>query len=171
MSITNGVHADLIFVAARTDASVKGTRGISIFAVERGTPGLSVGRALKKQGWLSSDTAELVFADCRVPAANRLGEENAGFYAIMRNFQNERLGLGAMAIGEGQAALELTLADVTQRKAFGGVLWEKQAIRQRLAMLAARIAAGGGVLFAPPPAGPRGGGTVQEIFTGEAHFG
>src|SRR5258707_4451190 len=117
MFITNGVRADLIFVAARTDASVKGARGISIFAVERGTPGLSVGRALKKQGWLSSDTAELVFADCRVPAANRLGEENAGFYAVMRNFQNERLVLGAMAMGEAQAALELTLAYVRERRA------------------------------------------------------
>src|SRR5258707_2063127 len=104
MFITNGVHADLIFVAARTDPAVKGARGVSIFAVERGTPGLSVGRALKKQGWLSSDTAELVFDSCRIPAANRLGEENAGFYAIMRNFQNERLVLGAMAIGEAQAA-------------------------------------------------------------------
>jgi len=142
MFITNGVHADLIFVAARTDPSVKGTRGISIFAVEKGTPGLSVGRALKKQGWLSSDTAELVFADCRVPAENRLGEEHGGFYAIMKNFQNERLVLGAMAMGEAQAALDLTLAYVKERRAFGGVLWEKQAIRQRLAMLTAKVAAG-----------------------------
>src|SRR6266481_1299820 len=71
MFITNGIYADLIFVAARTDPSVKGTRGISIFAVERSAPGLAVGHALKKQGWRSSDTAELVFADCRVPAENR----------------------------------------------------------------------------------------------------
>ena len=142
MFITNGVHADLVFVAARTDPTVKGTRGISIFAVERGMEGFSVGCALKKQGWLSSDTAELVFTDCRVPEANRLGEEHAGFYAIMKNFQNERLVLGAMAMGEAQAALDLTLAYVQQRRAFGGVLWEKQAIRQRLAMLTAKVAAG-----------------------------
>jgi acyl-CoA dehydrogenase len=171
MFITNGVHGDLIFVAARTDASVKGARGISIFAVERGTPGLAVGRALKKQGWLSSDTAELVFTDCRIPVANRLGEENAGFYAIMRNFQNERLVLGAMAIGEAQAALELTLAYVTQRKAFGGVLWEKQAIRQRLAMLAARIAAGRELLYATAWRDARGEDCVKEVSMAKAYCG
>src|SRR4029453_16453605 len=85
MFITNGVHADLVFVAARTDAAANGSRGLSIIAVERGTPGFRVGRALKKQGWLASDTAELVFENCRVPAANLIGEENAGFYAIMKN--------------------------------------------------------------------------------------
>jgi acyl-CoA dehydrogenase len=171
MFITNGVHADLVFVAARTDPSVKGTRGISIFAVERGTPGFSVGRALKKQGWLSSDTAELVFADCRVPEANRLGEEQAGFYAIMRNFQNERLVLGAMAMGEAQAALELTLAYVRERRAFGGVLWEKQAIRQRLAMLAAKIAAGRELLYATAWRDARGEECVREVSMVKAYCG
>ena len=141
MYITNGVHADLVFVAARTDPAAKGSRGISIFAVERGTPGFSVGRALKKQGWLSSDTAELVFEGCRVPAANMLGSENRGFYAIMRNFQNERVVLGAQAMGEAQAMLALTLDWVRNRRAFGGTLWDKQAVRQRLAMLSAEVAA------------------------------
>jgi acyl-CoA dehydrogenase len=141
MFITNGVHADLYFVAAKTDGSVKGTRGISIFAVEKGTPGFSVGRALKKQGWLSSDTAELIFDACRVPAENLIGGENRGFYSIMRNFQNERLVLGAQCMGEAQAAIQLTLDWVGQRKAFGATLWDKQAIRQRLAMLAAKVAA------------------------------
>jgi acyl-CoA dehydrogenase len=141
MFITNGVHADLYFVAAKTDLTVKGTRGISIFAVERGAPGFSVGRALKKQGWLSSDTAELIFDDCRIPASHMLGRENGGFYSIMRNFQNERLVLGAQAMGEAQAAIALTLDWVAQRRAFGTPLWEKQAIRQRLAMLAARVEA------------------------------
>jgi acyl-CoA dehydrogenase len=141
MFITNGVHADLYFVAAKTDTTVKGTRGISIFAVEKGTPGFSVGRALRKQGWLSSDTAELVFDDARVPAANLMGAENRGFYSIMRNFQNERLVLGAQCIGECQAAIQLTLDWVGQRKAFGAPLWEKQAIRQRLAMRAAEVEA------------------------------
>jgi acyl-CoA dehydrogenase len=141
MFITNGVHADLYFVAAKTDTSVKGTRGISIFAVEKGTPGFSVGRALKKQGWLSSDTAELIFDDVRVPAANLMGAENRGFYSIMRNFQNERLVLGAQCVGECQAAIQLTLDWVGQRKAFGAPLWEKQAIRQRVAMRAAEVEA------------------------------
>jgi acyl-CoA dehydrogenase len=171
MFITNGVHADLVFVAARTDPAVKGTRGISIFAVERGTPGFSVGRALKKQGWLSSDTAELIFADCRVPAANRLGEEQAGFYAVMRNFQNERLVLGAMAIGEAQAALELTLAYVRERRAFGGVLWDKQAIRQRLAMLAAKIAAGRELVYATAWRDARGEECVREVSMVKAYCG
>jgi acyl-CoA dehydrogenase len=171
MFITNGVHADLVFVAARTDPAVKGTRGISIFAVERGTPGFSVGRALKKQGWLSSDTAELIFADCRVPEANRLGEEHGGFYAIMRNFQNERLVLGAMAIGEAQAALELTLAYVRERRAFGGVLWDKQAIRQRLAMLAAKIAAGRELVYATAWRDARGEECVREVSMVKAYCG
>jgi len=141
MYITNGVYGDLYFVAAKTDAAVKGTRGISMFIVERGTPGFSVGRALKKQGWLSSDTAELVFDNCRIPAANLLGEENRGFYSVMKNFQNERTVLGAMAMGEAQAALDLTVEYLTQRKAFGAPLWDKQGIRQRIAMLSAKVAA------------------------------
>jgi acyl-CoA dehydrogenase len=141
MYITNGVHADLVFVAAKTDTAAKGSRGISILAVERGTAGFTVGRALKKQGWLSSDTAELIFQDCRVPAENLLGEQNRGFYAIMRNFQNERIVLGAQAMGEAQAMLTMTLDWVRSRRAFGGTLWDKQTIRQRLAMHTAEVEA------------------------------
>jgi len=147
MFITNGVHADLVFVAARTDSEAKGSRGISIFAVERGTPGFSVGRALKKQGWLASDTAELVFENCRVPAANRLGEENAGFVAIMRNFQVERIALASMAIGASTTALDLTWRYVNERKAFGAPLVDRQVIRQRLSMLAARVEAARQLLY------------------------
>jgi acyl-CoA dehydrogenase len=135
MFITNGVHAGLYFVAARTDADVKGSRGISMFIVEKGTPGLAVGRALHKTGWLSSDTAELVFDGCRIPAANLLGKENEGFYAVLHNFQRERLALAAMAVGHATVALKLALDYVKQRRAFGGVLWDRQVIRQRLALL------------------------------------
>jgi acyl-CoA dehydrogenase len=145
--ITNGVLADLVFVAARTDPHAKGSRGLSIFAVERGTPGFSVGRALKKSGWLASDTAELVFDGCRVPANHLLGTENEGFYAIMRNFQTERIALAAMAIGHCLTGLELTLRYVHERKAFGHPLWNRQAIRQRLAMLAARVQAARQLLY------------------------
>jgi acyl-CoA dehydrogenase len=141
MFITNGVHGDVAFVAVKTDPSVKPSRGISIFIVEAGTPGFNVGRALDKQGWRSSDTAELVFEDCRIPAENLLGPENGGFYSIMRNFQNERIVLGAQAMGEAQAAIALTLDWVRQRQAFGGTLWDKQVIRQRLSMLASRVEA------------------------------
>lgn len=98
-------------------------------------------RALDKHGWRSSDTAELSFVDCRIPAENVLGQEGHGFYEIMKNFQNERLVLGAMSMGEAQAALELTLDYVRSRSAFGATLWDKQAIRQRLALLASRVEA------------------------------
>lgn len=138
MFITNGVHADLYFVAARTDPDAKGSRGISMFIVEKGTPGFRVGRALNKTGWLCSDTAELVFEDCRVPAENLLGEENAGFYAVMKNFQRERIAAAAMAVGNALTSLRLTIEYVKIRKAFGGVLFDKQVIRQRLAMLEAK---------------------------------
>jgi len=138
MFITNGVHADLYFVAARTGT---GKREVSMFIVEKGTPGFSVGRALKKTGWLSSDTAELVFDDVRIPAANLLGEEGKGFYAVMKNFQTERIALAAMAVGHCQQALKLTLDHVRQRQAFGGPLWDQQVIRQRLSMLDAKTRA------------------------------
>jgi acyl-CoA dehydrogenase len=147
MFITNGVHGDLYIVAAKTDTDAKGSRGISMFLVEKGTPGLRVGRALKKQGWNSSDTAELAFENCRVPAENLLGEENAGFYAVMKNFQTERIALGAMAVGHARTALRLTADWVKQRKAFGAVLFDKQVIRQRLAMLDAKTQAARAFLY------------------------
>jgi acyl-CoA dehydrogenase len=112
-----------------------------MFLVEKDTPGFSASRALDKTGWRSSDTAVLSFQDCRVPAGNILGEEGRGFYAVMKNFQNERIVLGAMAMGEAQAALDLTLQYVKTRQAFGAPLWSKQAIRQRLSMLSARVTA------------------------------
>lgn len=136
--ITNGVHADLCFVAARTGP---GQRDISIFAVEKGTPGFSVGRQLDKTGWRSSDTAELHFDGCRVPAGHLLGQEGKGFYAVMKNFQTERIALAAMAIGHCTQAIRLTLAHVKSRQAFGGTLWDKQVVRQRLAMCDARTRA------------------------------
>jgi acyl-CoA dehydrogenase len=136
--ITNGVHADLYFVAARTGS---GRHAISIFAVEKGTPGFSVGRQLAKTGWLSSDTAELHFDDCRIPAGHLLGERDKGFYAVMKNFQTERIALGAMAVGHCTQALRLTLDYVRTRQAFGATLWDKQVVRQRLAMLDARVRA------------------------------
>jgi acyl-CoA dehydrogenase len=147
MFITNGVHGDLIVVAAKTDPDAKGSRGISMFLVEKGTPGFRVGRALKKQGWNSSDTAELVFEDCRVPAENLLGEENGGFYAVMKNFQTERIALSAMAVGHARTALRLTADWTKQRKAFGAVLFDKQVIRQRLAMLDAKTQAARAFLY------------------------
>jgi acyl-CoA dehydrogenase len=138
MFITNGVQGDLYFVAARTG---EGRHAISMFIVEKGTPGFTVGRALKKTGWLSSDTAELVFDNVRIPAENLLGEEGKGFYSVMKNFQTERIALGAMAVGHATQALRLTLDWVRDRQAFGATLWDKQVIRQRLAMLDAKTRA------------------------------
>ena len=136
--ITNGVHGDLYFVAARTGET---RHAISMFVVEKGTPGFAVGRALDKTGWLSSDTAELVFDHCRIPANQLLGVEHQGFRSVMKNFQTERIALAAMAVGHAMQALQLTLAHVRQRRAFGATLWDKQALRQRLAMLDAKTRA------------------------------
>lgn len=171
MFITNGVHGDLYFVAAKTDSEAKPSRGISIFAVEKGTPGFSVSKSLKKMGWLSSDTAELVFDNCRVPAENLLGEENRGFYSIMRNFQNERLVLGAQAMGEAGKAIELTLDYVTTRKAFGGVLYDKQAIRQRLAALAVQVEAGKQLIYHAAWLDAQGLDCIKEVSMVKAYCG
>jgi acyl-CoA dehydrogenase len=171
MFITNGVHGDLFFVAAKTDMDVKPSRGITIFAVEKGTPGFSVGKNLKKMGWLSSDTAELIFDNCRVPADNIIGELNKGFYSIMRNFQNERLVLGAQSMGEASKALELTMDYVTTRKAFGGVLFDKQAIRQRLAALAARVEAGKQLVYHSAWLDAQGLDCIKEVSMVKAYCG
>ncbi|SLN61760.1 acyl-CoA dehydrogenase family protein [Oceanibacterium hippocampi] len=163
MFITNGVHADLYFVAARTDPDARGSRGITIFIVEKGMAGFRVGRALDKMGWRSSDTAELVFEGCRVPKANILGAENRGFYAVMQNFQNERTVLGAQALGEADKALEMTLAYVRERRAFGAPLWDKQAIRQRLALRQAEVAAARQLVYHAAWLDARGQDCVKEV--------
>jgi acyl-CoA dehydrogenase len=160
MFITNGVHADLYFVAAKTGP---GKRDMSMFIVEKGTPGFSVGRALKKTGWLSSDTAELVFDHVRVPAENLLGQENKGFYSVMKNFQTERIALGAMAVGHCQQALQITLDHVRQRKAFGATLWDQQTIRQRLSMLDAKTRAARHFMYHCAWSVTQGHDIVQEV--------
>jgi acyl-CoA dehydrogenase len=160
MFITNGVHADVYFVAAKTGP---GKRDMSIFIVDKGTPGFSVGRALKKTGWLSSDTAELVFDNVRIPATNLLGQEHKGFYSVMKNFQTERIALGAMAVGHCQQALKLTLDYVRQRQAFGGTLWDQQTIRQRLSMLDAKTRAARQFMYHCAWSVTQGHDIVQEV--------
>jgi acyl-CoA dehydrogenase len=160
MFITNGVHADVYFVAAKTGP---GKREMSMFIVEKGTPGFTVGRALKKSGWLSSDTAELVFDNVRVPADHLLGEEGKGFYSVMKNFQTERIALAAMAVGHCQRALQLTLDYVMQRQAFGGTLWNQQVIRQRLAMLDAKTRAARQFMYHCAWRVTRGDDIVQDV--------
>ena len=154
MFITNGVMADLYFVAARIQDSPltlpspqggEGSRkrhgGISMFLVERDTPGFSVSRKLDKMGNRASDTAELAFQDMRVPAENLLGQEGGGFYEVMRVFQRERLVAGLHAVAGCERALEDTIAYVQQRHAFGEPLSQKQVVRHKLADLATLIEA------------------------------
>ena len=171
MFITNGVHADLIFVAAKTDLEAKGSRGVTIFAVEKDTLGFSVGKKLNKTGWLCSDTAELIFEDVRVTGDNILGEVNKGFYAIMKNFQNERTVMGAMAMGEAQKGIELTLEHVKNRPAFDGVLWDKQAIRHKLAERSAQVEAGRQLTYHAAWMDAHGMDCVKEVSMVKAYCG
>ena len=163
MFITNGAIADVVFVAAKTDPDVKGSRGISIFAVEQGTEGFTASRALEKMGWHSSNTAELVFDDVRVSADDMVGEVNRGFYYIMGNFQNERLAIMGQALGEAQRAIELTVGYVKERQAFGASLWTRQGIRQRLAMRQAEIDAARELTYRAAWLTDMGEDTVREV--------
>ena len=170
--ITNGVLADLYCVAAKTGAEGdRPSRSVSMFLVEKGTPGLRVGRALDKHGWRSSDTAELFFEDCRVPASSLLGEEGQGFYAIMRNFQNERVVIGAMAMGEAQAAIDLTLDWLTTRHAFGSPLWDKGAVRQKLALLQTKVEAGRQLVYHAAWLDTQGRDATREVSMAKAYCG
>ncbi len=171
MFITNGSIADLVFVAAKTNPEVKGSRGVSIFAVGKGTPGFTAGGALEKMGWHSSDTSELAFDDVWVDASSLIGEENRGFYYIMANFQNERLAIMGQALGEAQRALELTLEHVKNRRAFGSTLWDKQAIRQRLAMRQAEIDAGRELTYRAAWLAEQGEDVVREVSEVKAFVG
>ncbi|MGQ0501516.1 MAG: acyl-CoA dehydrogenase family protein [Panacagrimonas sp.] len=127
--ITCGMRADCITVAVRTGGT--GMGGVSLLVVEAGTPGFTR-TPLHKMGWLCSDTATLYFEDCRVPLANRIGEEHRGFKAIMQNFNNERLMLAAQAWGFGQVCYEEALAYARERQTFGQPLAARQVIRHKL---------------------------------------
>jgi acyl-CoA dehydrogenase len=171
MFITNGGSADLVFIAARTDPDAKGSRGISIFAVERDTAGFKASRALDKMGWHSSNTAELILEDVWVPEDNLVGEQNRGFYYIMSNFQNERLAIMGQALGEAQRALELTIEHVKSRTAFGGSLWSKQVIRQRLAQRQAELDAGRELTYNAAWLVEQGEDAVRQVSEVKAYVG
>ena len=136
--ITNGVYGDIYIIAARTDPAAKGSRGISLFIVEKGNPGLKVARKFDKHGWRASDTAELFLDELKLPEDALLGEEGKGFYYIMSTFQNERLVAGAMSVGQMAKGIELTLDYVKQRQAFGKSLWEQPVVRNKLAWMASK---------------------------------
>ncbi len=137
--ITSGTRADVVTTAVRTGPAQHA--GLSLIVVERGTPGFSVARNLDKMGWRSSDTAELVFESCRVPVSNLIGEENAGFLAIMANFVSERLYLAGQCVAIAELAYRESVAYAKQREAFSRTLMGFQVTRHKLAEMATRIAA------------------------------
>lgn len=138
--ITNGVRADYVIVAAKTDPS-KGHKGLSMFIVDRGTPGFAVSRRLQKVGWRASDTAELSFDDVRLPAEALLGDEGNGFAQIMGNFQWERLSLALGAIGAADDILQVALQYAKSREAFGQPLAKFQLTKHKLADMATELEA------------------------------
>ena len=128
--ITSGVRADFVTTAVRTGGP--GHSGVSLLVVEAGTPGFTVDRSLRKMGWHCSDTAELSYADARVPAANLVGEENSGFYQIAEQFVVERIALAVHAYGIAARSLELTAAYCRERETFGKPLIANQVVRHQL---------------------------------------
>jgi acyl-CoA dehydrogenase len=134
--ITSGMRADVLTVAVRTGGH--GVGGISFLVVDGESPGLSR-TPLRKMGWWCSDTATLYFEDCRVPVANRLGEENSGFHAVMRNFNSERLTIAANCYGFARVCYEEAVAYARERETFGRKLVEHQVIRHKLVDMATRL--------------------------------
>lgn len=161
--ITNGVLGDIYIVAARTDPEAKGSRGISLFVVEKGNPGLKVAHKFDKHGWRSSDTAELFLDDLAVPHDALLGEEGKGFYYIMSTFQNERLVVGALSSGASARAIELTLDYLRNRQAFGKTLWEQPVVRNKMAWVAAKAAAVRALTYQCAQMIDEGKDTVREV--------
>lgn len=137
--ITSACRADQVTCAVRTGE--EGAHGISLLVIEAGTPGYSVSGKLKKTGWWASDTGEIFFDNCRVPAENLIGEENRGFYGIMANFQSERLALSVMANMTARLALEAALGYAKEREAFGKKLSGFQVTRHKLADMATLVEA------------------------------
>jgi acyl-CoA dehydrogenase len=135
--ITSGVRADFVVTAVRTGDA--GAHGISLIVVEKGTPGFTVSRKLEKMGWLCSDTAELSYADVRVPARNLVGAENSGFVQIAQNFVAERIGLAVQAYASAQRCLDLTVDWCRLRETFGAPLISRQPVQNTLAEMARRI--------------------------------
>jgi acyl-CoA dehydrogenase len=136
--ISNGLLSDLVMVAAKTDPAA-GHRGISLIAVETDTPGFKRGRKLDKIGQFSADTAELFFDEVEVPAENLVGEENRGFYHMMRNLPKERLGIAVYAVAAARRAFGLTMRYVTEREAFGRPIGTFQVNRHFLAEIKTKI--------------------------------
>jgi alkylation response protein AidB-like acyl-CoA dehydrogenase len=139
--ITNGINADLVVTAVKTDPKER-HRGMSLLVVERGMEGFERGRNLDKIGLHAQDTAELFFTDVRVPVENLLGEEGTGFVQLVRNLPQERLNIAMIGVAAARAALEWTLAYVKERTAFGQPIGSFQNSRFQLATLATEVEVG-----------------------------
>jgi alkylation response protein AidB-like acyl-CoA dehydrogenase len=139
--ITNGINADLVVVAVKTDPT-QAHRGLSLVVVERGTPGFERGRNLDKLGLHQQDTAELYFADCRIPAENLLGVEGGGFGQLVASLPQERLSLAAGGLAGARAALDWTVEYVRERTAFGVAIGSFQNTRFTLAELETEVVIG-----------------------------
>jgi alkylation response protein AidB-like acyl-CoA dehydrogenase len=138
--ITSGKNGDLAIVLAVTDRTA-GKRGISCFIVETSTPGYVVARVEEKLGQHASDTAQIVFEDCRVPADQLIGEEGAGYKIALSGLEGGRIGIAAQSLGMARAAYEAALAYARERVAFGKPIFDHQAVQFRLADMATRIEA------------------------------
>ncbi len=136
--ITSGARADFVTVAVRTGGP--GAGGLSLLVVEKGTPGFTVDRTLRKMGWHCSDTAELGFASCRVPVANLVGAEDSGFAQIAEQFVVERIALAVHGYGIAARSLALTAAYVKERQTFGRALADRQVVRHRLVEMHRQVA-------------------------------
>ena len=136
--ITNGWHADLVIVVAKTDPAA-GAKGTSLLLVERGMPGFQTGKRLKKIGLKAQDTAELFFDDVRVPLENLLGAENRGFVSLMEQLPWERMQIAIGAVAKAQAAIDWTIAYVKERKVFGQAVANYQTTRFKLAELQTEV--------------------------------
>lgn len=137
--ITSGIYADQVTCAVRTGG--EGAHGISLLIIDADSPGYSTSEKLKKMGWWASDTAEIYFDDCRVPVANRIGEENKGFYYQMENFQSERLIMAVETNMISQLCLEESIKYAKQREAFGKTIAGFQVTRHKLAEMATLVEA------------------------------
>jgi acyl-CoA dehydrogenase len=165
MFITNGVYGDLYFVAARTGPGTPERRhdGLSMFLVERGSPGFTVSRKLDKMGMRASDTAELAFVECRVPVENLLGTEGRGFQQLAMGLQRERVMAAVLALSGAAQALDDTIAYLRERTAFGEPLSERQVLRHRVADLATELEAARQLVYRAAALYAAGEDCVREV--------
>jgi alkylation response protein AidB-like acyl-CoA dehydrogenase len=136
--VTNGINSDVVILFCVTEKDA-GYKGISAFVIEKGTPGLSTGKKEDKLGIRASDTCELYFENCRIPAENMIGEEGHGFKVAMKALGGGRIGIAAQALGLARAALDASVAYAKERKQFGKPIGEFGAIQNKLADMATEI--------------------------------